>query len=227
MPTNRTIRIHVGYDMNRHQLKQAPRDRVCAVKQTGQKAFHPPACHAFTRVLASDDPELKRTIANGETVEIPSIHSGSKAVDGDPVDHLALGEQLQVLLMGVRSKVGVPLHLPFGPVLNGQHTVFKRRVHSGPDLPIGTGADPIAVPSFRVARLPRVQNLEGAGLAAHSIYPKIKPLHVFVARIFSDAQVRTVWSDRFDDFDIARIKMGIDVNGMTSVRKAVGVLAFQ
>jgi len=121
-----------------------------------------------------------------------------------------------MLLMGVRGEVGVPLHLSLGPMLDGQHAVFKRRVHAGPDLPIGAGADPITVPRVRVARLPRVDNAKGAGLVANAVHPKMEPLEVLVARVFSNAQVRAVRSDQFNDFDVAGVKMRIDVDGITS-----------
>jgi hypothetical protein len=44
----------------------------------------------------------------------------------------------------------------------------------------------------------------------------MEPLQVLVALVFSDAQVRAVRSDLFNDFDVAGIKLRIDVNGVTS-----------
>ena len=101
-------------------------------------------------------------------------------------------------------------------MLDGQHTVFKRRVCPSPNLSIRARADPITVPCVRVARLSRVENAKGAGLIARSINPKIKPLQVLVTRILSDTQVRAIRRGLFNDFDIAGIKMRIDVDGVTS-----------
>ena len=52
-------------------------------------------------------------------MEVTSIDGRAKPVDGDHTGQLALREKFKMLLMGVGGKVGIPLHLTLGPMING------------------------------------------------------------------------------------------------------------
>ena len=49
-----------------------------------------------------------------------------------------------------------------------------------------------------------------------SIKARRKPLHVLIARVFLDAKIGDVVIEKLDDFDIARVKVRIDVHGVVA-----------
>ncbi len=97
MATRAAVRVHIRDDVKGRRFAQSNRHRIIA-SQEGQRAFHPPFGHGLAGMLTGIEPDLHRTIAEREKINVAAIEGLAKHLVTDTRQGSGLRHQCPVSL---------------------------------------------------------------------------------------------------------------------------------
>jgi len=153
-------------------------------EQAAKQALREPARLRLARVLAVDDPDVLRPVANLDAVQLAPVQCLAKRSHPRARRRRAASDEVEVALIVVRVEVGKVDGAGIGaavivrPAERPCVGCVVRRVDSGPDFAVCRGADLQRLPPFGVACGAGVADLiaDDAGLAGRG--SEVKPLRV-------------------------------------------------
>ena len=208
--TRAAVGVHVGHHIKHAALQQDTAHRIIGIQQALQKAFGKPLGHGLAGVLAGDQPDLftlglghgGRCIGDTQHRHIPPIQRAAQAGLGDMAGGASRAQQIQMLLIRIRLKVGQVDALGLWRQPRRHHLAIKLRVDAKPVLPVVTGHHLVAVPAIRVGALARIHKTHHHRHLRRTVQRKMKPLGKIRSIVLADV-----------DLNIARIGHANHVNG--------------
>jgi hypothetical protein len=206
VPATRPVRIHVGNDAERAFLAQHASDRIVLVGQLFERAFHPPFGHRLAGVLASVEPNVERTLADLQAVDVLAIQALAERPITNAFKRGGLRHEVVMPLHRVRREICDPDDILWWRQLHGQHAAREAGVgNADPFLAVEAHHAFVVGPAIGIGRARTIGDAECDFAAGGAGETEVEPLIEIGHVVVHDLEIDRV-AVLLDDADIAGVE---------------------